>query len=822
MTHKHSVYDSDTHFSINPLTRVIKNESSMKTTVIQYDHNSERFTFELARSVEGHDMSKCDRVEVHFLNGTNAGVYVVDDFQVSPDSADVVICSWLIASTATQFTGNLNFLLRFACTDDDGSIGYAWHTSVFNGITVSNGMNNDGAVVEEYPDIFAEWERRITALENGGSGGSGTPGADCEDGGYYTPSVSQVDSDTVRFSFMASKSGMPTVPSTDIDLPVGNSGSGGTTTENVTLPAYWENHLTNKIATIKAKQDEVGKDCFSFAVITDIHYAHRLATYSGAILKRIADDCDIKYVLCLGDVVTRATTGTLAQMETEFAAVRSMLSPVADKLLQTQGNHDGSYGYVDKDGNGAYNTGDTSYAFNYPPEKIHNRIYRSVGVVGDAHFDESGTGYYIDDTANKVRYIILNTHNNEYAENADGSAVNSNMIRFRYGQSQFDLVIEALESIPKDSWSVILASHVPPVNNADKDLDGIVDSNESFATNDRTAMLGVLNAYKNKTTYTGTYGTSGNYDYISVNVDFSQAKGNILGYFAGHVHVDLHWDGDEYGIPVFSTRCDGNVGGGEPTRTAGNATEHSFDIFTVNKKTGGVYATKIGAGYDRNIGWNDDGVPDEPVITTHTITNKLTNCTNSNSASTITEGSPYSATITANSGYVLDSVTVTMGGNTVTVTNGIINIASVTGNIVITATAIKENTGGDTSSYTNIIDTVGYVDDVRLSSSDGAGERDAEGYVTTGVIDIPAGGTLRTRGANFNHTTYSQTNIYVYNASTGAYITVYSPNTGASGYTTSLDSDGNLTLVCAGAAKVRLCGYGTGANLIVTINESIT
>lgn len=176
MAHKHSVYDSDTHFSINPISRVIKNESSMKTTVIQYDHNSERFTFELARMVEGHDMSKCDRVEVHFLNGTNAGVYIVDDFGISPDSQDVVICSWLIANTATQFVGNLNFLLRFVCTDDDGSIGYAWHSGIFTGISVSTGMNNAGAVVEEYPDIFADWERRITALENGtgSGGGSGT------------------------------------------------------------------------------------------------------------------------------------------------------------------------------------------------------------------------------------------------------------------------------------------------------------------------------------------------------------------------------------------------------------------------------------------------------------------------------------------------------------------------------------------------------------------------------------------------------------------------------------------------------------------------
>lgn len=47
MGHTHNVYDTDTHFSINPVTRMIKNESSKKVTLIQHDHNSERFTFEL-------------------------------------------------------------------------------------------------------------------------------------------------------------------------------------------------------------------------------------------------------------------------------------------------------------------------------------------------------------------------------------------------------------------------------------------------------------------------------------------------------------------------------------------------------------------------------------------------------------------------------------------------------------------------------------------------------------------------------------------------------------------------------------------------------
>ena len=77
---------------------------------------------------------------------------------------------------------------------------------------------------------------------------------------------------------------------------------------------------------------------------------------------------------------------------------------------------------------------------------------------------------------------------------------------------------------------------------------------------------------------------------------------------------------------------------------------------------------------------------------TYTITNTLTNCSNNNSATTIEEGSSYSATITANSGYTLDAITVTMNGTNITsscVSENVITIANVTGNIAITATATQ-------------------------------------------------------------------------------------------------------------------------------------
>lgn len=76
----------------------------------------------------------------------------------------------------------------------------------------------------------------------------------------------------------------------------------------------------------------------------------------------------------------------------------------------------------------------------------------------------------------------------------------------------------------------------------------------------------------------------------------------------------------------------------------------------------------------------------------YAVINKLTNCTSSNAITSTTKGSAYTATITANSGYTLEGVTVTMGGTDITstaVSGGSVKVSSVTGDLIITATATE-------------------------------------------------------------------------------------------------------------------------------------
>lgn len=89
----------------------------------------------------------------------------------------------------------------------------------------------------------------------------------------------------------------------------------------------------------------------------------------------------------------------------------------------------------------------------------------------------------------------------------------------------------------------------------------------------------------------------------------------------------------------------------------------------------------------------DIPAPDEEV--TVKVTQNLTNVTSTLSDTSAVFGDALSATLTAESGYRIDDVVVTMGGVDVTAevyatASGEITIAAVTGDIVITATATEE------------------------------------------------------------------------------------------------------------------------------------
>ena len=214
----------------------------------------------------------------------------------------------------------------------------------------------------------------------------------------------------------------------------------------------------------------------------------------------------------------------------------------------------------------------------------------------------------------------------------------------------------------------------------------------------------------------------------------------------------------------------------------------------------------------------------------YAISKTLTYCTISNSATKVVEGSSYSATITANDGYELKSVTVTMGGANVSVTNGVINIAKVTGNIVINAVAevaghsyinqLPISTDINGNLYVGTNGEKGYKSGYRLSTSTGNESALAGSYVT-GFMPATKSDTIRIKNITLNSTD-GYNGFLLYDAEKVA----LQPDT-LGGGNFNVSADGvysvkmNIYNKCEECAYIRFSCKTISDDTIVTVNQEI-
>lgn len=174
MSHNHLVEDTDKRFVINPDTKTVSTTRSNIPVLAQYDHNSEYITFEIQRFVENHDLSKCDKVEIHYNNveevtekrakHVSKGLYDVKDLRIDPGDNQKVVFTWIISEKATTWKGTLEFVVSFVClTDDD--VDYRFNTVTNTDLLkVGSGINNTDEIEERYADVLETWKADLFGI----------------------------------------------------------------------------------------------------------------------------------------------------------------------------------------------------------------------------------------------------------------------------------------------------------------------------------------------------------------------------------------------------------------------------------------------------------------------------------------------------------------------------------------------------------------------------------------------------------------------------------------------------------------------------------
>lgn len=551
--------------------------------------------------------------------------------------------------------------------------------------------------------------------------------------------------------------------------------------------------ITSKMATnsmnfiAMSDMHEMGdSDHADAAVIAKYRRANRNA---GQGAKLIADKINPDFFANLGDLAWGSSSTTLHDWAQSIVKARGYTAGIEanTEAFFTPGNHDVDYavGYHD-------------------PELVRGMI---------------GTYRYKDFNSKKVRVVCLNT-----ADTTDGT---NSTERISGEQLQwFANALDLSDKADASQWSIVVLSHHP------------MDWSAGSAT--ATPIAKCLKAYLEGTTYSATHdGVVVTYNYAGKN------KATFIANFHGHTHCFkvANISGTEALRVAIPNACFGRnneYGGTFGETTTYNKTDNgtgkntAFCVVSIDLDKKVIYADCFGAGYDRVVSYAEE------VIVTYSVTNNLSNASTSNGATTITAGSKYSAAITANSGYELSSIKVTMGGADITstaVSGSNITIANVTGNVVITVTTVQVVVP---PSYTNLVPTSkdasgavyngkGYKENYRLSS--GGEESQTNAAVVSGFIPY-SGQIIRAWGSTSANAGTSGNYVGFYDASHAKLHVLAGTHRGATytavdgKYQMLVDPAGTLDTVkpLIAQAKYIRCSFGVCADpaaFIVTLDEPI-
>ena len=588
------------------------------------------------------------------------------------------------------------------------------------------------------------------------------------------------------------------------------------------IPEYVKSEALSVAKKVAAKQAELNNQ-ITFIAMSDTHYAgeqvdnwqeySNISTEHAGMAAQILSYClPIDFACHLGDYTFGSANTTTELLKSQIEKVSQFLDSNFRGIPQfrTVGNHDtGEYG--------------TLVGAEY--------LYEAIGSKCEgATYGSTTYGYcYRDFTDKKVRVICLNTSEGETDNGKSTSEVVSAAQRLWFAQTLYDVGSKADAA----DWSIIVLGHYSLDFGGAYPLSNIVYAyvnGNSITVNGTTVSFSGNNAASfiaNFHGHTHCFKADSLYRVI-----WSESAGANVGeaYDAKRVCVPnvSYYRNNYYGDTSFFGFTYSDDTTYEKTINSGKDTAFVVNVVDLDNKI--INSFCYGAGVDRVISYGSKIY--------HSINNTLSHVVTDNEATSIEDGTAYTATLTADTGYALGTVTITMGGTDITSTaysDGNISIASVTGDIVITAVATKivsytNQVSISTDADGNVYNGTGYKDGYRISSS--GAEAALRSATATGFIPFTKGQTIRIGGEGITYDKYGCLLMFydlsktvITNAGIGydkVGNTTYGTWTTEENSVFCLDPNDTYPNTLPGnSGYIRISANGSGANLIVTLDEEI-
>lgn len=147
--------------------RFITVPDELKRIAVQHDHDIETVTFDCPRYWDGIDMSTMYIYINYMRSDGGVGMYLAKDVTVDSNDKNIMHFDWTISENVSMSKGALSFLVCIKKTDSEGNLSNHWNSELNKEMYVSEGLECEDSILNQYPDIVTDLLTRMNELELG-------------------------------------------------------------------------------------------------------------------------------------------------------------------------------------------------------------------------------------------------------------------------------------------------------------------------------------------------------------------------------------------------------------------------------------------------------------------------------------------------------------------------------------------------------------------------------------------------------------------------------------------------------------------------------